>query len=137
MPSLLFEAQSTLISGKCLSCFAFNCTHLNSLQACRIKHELANMWFTIFLKNGHSLTKVLRNVWVTTVAIPQQPEKSCGLTDLSHSCRFGETLLTLSRVVDTSMIYLCRHIVAVFVAITSTNKSGHFSRRHSVARMGN
>ena len=76
-------------------------------------------------------------MWVTTVAIPQQPEKSCELTDLSHSCRFGETLLTLSRVVDTSMIYLCRHVVAVLVAITSTNKSGHFSRRHYVARMGN
>ena len=65
---------------------------------------------------------------VTTVAITQQPKKYYKhlLSDLSHYCHFGETLLTLSRVVDTSTIYLRRYAVVAFVAITCTNKSGWF-----------
>ena len=39
---------------------------------------------------------------------------------------FGETLLTLPRVVDTSTIYLCWYAVGAFVAILCTNKSGRF-----------
>ena len=44
---------------------------------------------------------------INTVAITQQPEKYYKhlLSDLSRYCHFGETLLTPSRVVDTSMIY--------------------------------
>ena len=65
---------------------------------------------------------------VTTVAITQQPKKYYKhlLSDLSHYCHFGETLLTPSRVVDTSTIYLRRYAVGAFVAITCTNKSGWF-----------
>ena len=48
------------------------------------------------------------------------------LSDLSRYCHFGETLLTPSRVVDTSTIYLHRYAVGAFVAITLTNMSGRF-----------
>ena len=67
-------------------------------------------------------------VWVTTVAITQQPEKyyKHSLSDLSRYCHFWEILLTPSWVVDTSTIYLCRYAVGAFVAITCTNKSGRF-----------
>ena len=46
-------------------------------------------------------------------------------SDLSRYYRFGETLRMPSRVVYTFMIYLRRYVVAAFVAITCTNKSGH------------
>ena len=46
-------------------------------------------------------------------------------SDLSRYCHFRETLLTLSQVVNTFMIHLRRYVVAAFVAITCTNKSGH------------
>ena len=72
-------------------------------------------------------------MWVTTVAITQQPEKYYKHlpSDLSCYCHFKETLLTPSRVVDTStiyvsMIYLRRYAVGAFMAITCTNKSGWF-----------
>ena len=45
-------------------------------------------------------------------------------SDLSCYCRFKETLLTPSRVVDTSTIYLCRYAIAVFVASMCKSKSG-------------
>ena len=65
---------------------------------------------------------------VTTVSIRQQPEKyyKHSLSDLLRYYHFGETLLTPSRVVDTSMIYLRRYAVGAFVAIMCTNKSGRF-----------
>ena len=67
-------------------------------------------------------------MWVTTVAITQQPKKYYKhlLSDLSRYCHFGETLLTPSRVVDMSTSYLRRYVVGAFVAITCTNKSGWF-----------
>ena len=72
---------------------------------------------------------------VTTVAHTQQPEKYYKHipSDLSCYCHFKETLLTLSRVVDTSTIYLRRCAVGAFVAVTCTNKSGRF---HSVLAIG-
>ena len=45
---------------------------------------------------------------------------------LNRYCHFGETLLTLSRVVDMSMIYLRRYAVGAFMTIMCTNKSGRF-----------
>ena len=48
------------------------------------------------------------------------------LSDLSRYCQFGETLLTPSRVVDMSTIYLHRYAVGALVAVTCTNKSGRF-----------
>ena len=48
------------------------------------------------------------------------------LSDLSRYCHFRETLLTPSRVVDISTIYLRRYAVGAFVTITCTNKSGRF-----------
>ena len=58
----------------------------------------------------HTLSKDLRPMRVTIVAITQQREKYYKhlSSDLSRYCHFKETLLTPSRVVDTSMIYLRR-----------------------------
>ena len=65
---------------------------------------------------------------ISPVTITQQLEKYYKhiLSDMSRYCHFGETLLTPSRVVDTSTIYLRRYAVGAFVAITCTNKSGRF-----------
>ena len=46
-------------------------------------------------------------------------------SDISRYCRFSETLLTPSQVVHVTIhIRICRHAVAVFLAIMCTNKSG-------------
>ena len=67
-------------------------------------------------------------MWVANVAITQQPGKYNNdlLSDLSRYCHFGETLLSPSRVVDISTIYLRKNAIGAFVAITCTNKSGRF-----------
>ena len=52
-------------------------------------------------------------------------------SDLSCYCRFKETLLTPSRVVDTSTIYLCRYAIAVFVASMCKASLVGFGRRPS------
>ena len=67
-------------------------------------------------------------MWVTTVAITQQLEKYYKHlpSDLSCYCHFEETLLTPSRVVGSSTIYLRRYAEGAFVAIMCTNKSGWF-----------
>ena len=84
--------------------------------------------FSQYIFTRRILSKDLWPVWVTTVAITQQPKKYYKhlLSDLSRYCHFGETLLTPSRVVDMSTIYLRRYAVGAFVAITCTNKSGRF-----------
>ena len=83
----------------------------------------------------YTLSTDLWPMSVTTVAHTQQPEKYYKHIpgDLSCYCHFGETLLTPSRVVDTSTIYLRRCAVGAFVAVTCTNKSGRF---HSVLAIG-
>ena len=84
--------------------------------------------FRDYIFTRRILSKDLWPVWVTTVAITQQPKKYYKHlpSDLSRYCHFGESLLTQSWVEDTSTIYLRRYAVGAFVAITCTNKSGRF-----------
>ena len=86
--------------------------------------------FCDYIFTRRILSKDLWPAWVTTVAITQQPKKYYKhlLSDLPRYCYFGETLLTLSRVVDMSTIYLRRYAVGAFVAITCTNKSSWFQQ---------
>ena len=74
--------------------------------------------FHNYMSWGILCPKALWHVWVTTVAITQQPEKYYKhlLSHLSHYCRFGETLLTPSRAVDMSMIYLRRYASTLPIA---------------------
>ena len=96
------------------------CTFLwSSNMACipiyggRIFHECpVSEDFCNYIYMRHTLSAALWPMWVTTVAITQQPEKYYKHLQ-SHLYRywhFEETLLTLSQVVDTSTIYLHRYI---------------------------
>ena len=100
-------------------------THFWSMYISRMTSEWG---FLLLYFCKTYLSKDLWPVRITTVAITQQPEKyyKHSLSDLSHYCHLRETLLTPSRVVDTSTIYLRRYAVGAFVAITCTNKSGRF-----------
>ena len=91
---------------------------------CPVSEDFRNYTFA----RHTTLSKDLRPMWVTPIAITQQPGKYYKhlLSDLSRYCHIRETLLTPSWVVDTSTIYIHRYAVGAFVAITCTNKSGWF-----------
>ena len=68
----------------------------------------------------------LTNYTPTKIAHTQTHTHTHTHTHTLRYWHFEETLLTLSRVVDMSTIYLRRYAVGAFVAIMCTNKSGQF-----------